>query len=467
MNGAGDIIVAAATPPGRSPRAIIRLSGADLSPIIDRFIDGDLSPREPRPCRLSLDRELGAERRLRGTTDLPILATHLPAPNSYTGEATLEIQLPGNPALIERVLLMFTELPGVRLAEAGEFTRRAYLNGRIDLPTAEGIAATIGAVSDAQLNAAGMLRRGRLGQWATTLVDELAQLLALVEAGIDFVDQDDVVAIAPGKLLEGLQAADQRIGRMLARCRSWGQLEALPWVVLVGEPNVGKSTLFNALLGRDRAVTSDVAGTTRDVLAEPLRLTVGGRDAEVMLVDVAGLDAMTDGLNPRMQSAAHEAIDRAELVIHLVADATDAQSGFLEKARKPNPDAGYVRVRTKADLADARDGGDGLGVSAITGEGLDELRVLIAGHIGGHAVTLAGEAMALQPRHESELHATAHALRAAIDLVDPQRQSSSLGHSELIAGAMRQALDHLAQLGGEMTPDDVIGKVFATFCVGK
>jgi len=460
MSGAGDIIVAAATPPGRSARAMVRFSGPDLSPIIQQYFDGDLPPREPLARRL----------RLGETIALPVLATHLPGPASYTGEDTLEIQLPGNPALIERVLLMFTELRGVRLAEAGEFTRRAYLNGRVDLTAAEGIAATIGAVSDAQLQAAGMLRRGQLGQWAATLVDELAQLLALVEAGIDFIDQDDVVAIAPGRLLTGLEEAAERINQLLRRSRAWGQLEALPRVVLVGQPNVGKSTLFNALLGRDRAVTSNVAGTTRDVLAEPLSLTVGDRQAEVMLVDVAGFDAATLGLNRHMQAAADDAMSRAELILHLVDSDRAPEPGLPAKARLSNDRLRRLTVRTKIDLCPNRDDDAlpvDLAVSPITGEGLDDLRRMIADRIGDRAVALAGEAMALQPRHQEELRGAAAAIRQAIELTEPQRDRNALSGPELIAEPMRAALDRLAQLGGDMSPDEVIGKVFATFCVGK
>lgn len=404
----------------------------------------------------------------RGAATLPCLALYHPAPNSYTGQDTLEIQLPGNPALLERALhALLDTLRGhdatasARLAEAGEFTQRAYTAGRLDLTRAEGVAATISAVSDAQLQAARLLRTGRLGSWAVRLVDELAQLLALVEAGIDFVDQDDVVAIMPRDLDDGLSRVEAELKALMQRSRSWSSLEALPWVVLAGPPNAGKSTLFNALLGHERAVVSDVAGTTRDVLAEPLAIeTDAGERAEVMLVDVAGLDSPAAALDASMQHAARAALDRADLVLW-VRPADDDTSSIPEIGN-----AEIIAVGSKIDAVRQLSHGD-LAVSAHTGDGLDALRRRIAGWIGDRAVTLAGQMLALNSRHHDELSATLADLAEARAMLADQRDAASLRDMELIADRMRVALDHLASLGGAMTPDDVIGKVFATFCVGK
>ena len=463
------IIMAAASPPGRSARAIVRLSGPALSPLCQQLFDRTLPPRELTPCRLHLD----ASR----SVDLPVLAIRFAGPASFTGEDVLEIQLPGNPALIARVLRAVAESgratgQRVGLAEPGEFTRRAFGAGRIDLTEAEGIAATIGAVSDAQLAAAGLLRRGRLGRWSVEQADALAHLLALVEAGIDFVDQDDVVAIAPIRLADGLGAIDAALGKMLASSRAWSTLDAVPWVVMVGPPNAGKSTLFNALLGRQRAVTSDVAGTTRDVLAEPLTIeTADGQRAEVMLADAAGLGAMpSDGAGPldeAMQAAAHEAADRADLLL-LVDEATVDRAAFvdwlaalgIDPARRP-----HLHVGAKADLG--TDAAADLNVSARAGEGLDGLRQAIASRLADRATLLAGEKLALQPRHRHELTAAREALARALAHVEPQRDQPTLDDAELIAATLRQALDRLGELAGQMTPDDVLGRVFATFCIGK
>jgi tRNA modification GTPase len=473
------------------------MSGDDLSPVLD-----DLLRPVPEPRRLSRSRLRGsAEVGVKG--DLPCLALFQPGPRSFTGQDVLELQVPGNPALLERVIrrlleAMRAELGAGRLAEAGEFTRRAFTAGRLDLTRAEGIAATIGAVSDAELRAAELLRRGRLGSWATDLVDRLGHLLALVEAGIDFVDEEDVVPIGPAELESQLQEIEGELDGLMGRSRAWSELQGLPWIVLVGPPNAGKSTLYNRLLGRERAVTSELAGTTRDVLTEPLRIerpgggaeggadggearADGGESAEIMLEDIAGLDEPRRALDRAMQQQAREAIERAELILKL------SPAGEAEDAAVPMPegDAAVLRIGTKADRLDSAErddaarggdsggisggntGGVDLWVSAVTGEGIEALQRRIAEKVGERAVGLAEQMLALQPRHREELTAAREAVHEARAMAGEQRHQRALEGTELIADRMRQGLDRLAALGGAMTPDDVIGKVFATFCIGK
>ena len=476
MNRGHDIIIAPASPPGRGARAMIRLSGHDLDPLIQHLFGRPLTPRELARCRLRLSpaATVSTQTLALHTLTLPVLAMSFSAPRSFTAEHVLEIQFPGHPALIERLLRELLDLPkdalcgrAMRLAEAGEFTRRAFLAGHIDLTRAEGIAATIGAESDAQLQASSMLRQGRLGHWAESLVDRLANLLALVEAGIDFTDQDDVSPIAPAALDAGLAEIQQQVRDLTARSRAWSTLDALPWVVLVGPPNVGKTTLFNALLGYERAVTAPIAGTTRDVLCEPLRLHAADGEAEVMLVDLAGLERPETALQQAAQDAAHRAIQRAELLLWIndrttteaSMDATTALGGDM--TGRPT-----LRVQTKTDLSGSRDDVD-VAVSAMTGQGVDVLQERIAGRLRDRAVALSGQVLALQPRHAEALQLTADQLDAARALLDDQRAAAALADMELIAEPMRAALDALGALGGQISPDDVIGRVFATFCVGK
>jgi tRNA modification GTPase len=270
--------------------------------------------------------------------------------------------------------------------------------------------------------------------------------------------QEDVVAIGPRELLRRLDRLRDRIRDQLDRSVGTEQLQALPWVVLTGEPNSGKSTLFNALLGRTRAVVSEIAGTTRDVLAEPLSIETAQGPAEVMLVDLAGADSGESPLDRKMRAAARAAIERSDLTLHCL-PADEAAPGSAEGDR--------LVVRTKTDLAGATAFGAGLGVSARTGHGLDVLRAAIARRLADRAVSLAADAMALGPRHESALGAAARSLAEATGLVEPCRDQRHLRHPELIAAAMRTGLDDLGQLAGEVTPDEVLGRIFSTFCVGK
>ena len=370
------------------------------------------------------------------------------APRSYTGQCVTELQVPGHPALLDR-LLHQTIAAGARLAEPGEFTFRAYTAGKIDLTRAEGIAATITAESQGQLRAAKMLRRGMLGSLAAEIVETLGQQLALVEAGIDFVDQEDVVPIAPKELDENLNQVRHRLAELLDHSRSWGTIEAVPRTVLVGPPSCGKSTLFNALLGRQRAVVDPQPGTTRDVLEESLQLTDRrGRDIETMLVDIAGLDRPDAALDRQIQRLARRAIERADLLL-------------VVNGSEPIADVLKLHLHTKSDLGP----GPGLNVSARTGHNLNTLRAAIAERLGDRGISVAADSLVLQPRHETALRATLESIDTARRLLEPDKLM--IESNELVASHLRSALDELAGLGGQLTPDDVIGRVFATFCVGK
>lgn len=451
-----DTIVAVASPPGRSPRGLLRVSGPGTGRVLDHLLEA--TPGVPRclvPVRIRRSR-------------LPALLLRFASPASYTGEDAAELQVPGNAALLDRLLHQAIGAPAshARLAEPGEFSFRAYTAGRIDLTQAEGVAATISAISDSQLRAATLLRQGKLGHAAQGMVEALGTLLALVEAGIDFTDQEDVVPIAPADLRDRLTAERGALDRLLRNSRPWGAVEALPRVVLVGPPSAGKSTLFNALLGLERVVIDPLPGTTRDVIEEPLTVTdPAGRPVELMLVDVAGLDTPGAGLlDAAAQDAAHAAIRRADLVLRV----TPADTALGD--RDLPCDAGdALRVLTKADLLprDTPPGWADLCVSAEHDEGLAALRGLLGERLGSRGVSVSGDMLALQPRHESALQTAAARLDTVISLLSEAPDAGPLPEIELLADALRSALDALAMLGGRLTPDEVIGRVFATFCVGK
>ncbi len=499
-----DTIIAIASPPGRAPRGIVRISGVDTFALLALLVspsplgiglrgegiqfpspvgrgvrdEGGLCNGSAQQARAVIKARLSIPSNNSSNLNLPVLLLTFPAPHSYTGEHAAELQLPGNPHLLERVVNHMlrsareAQFPA-RLAEPGEFTARAFFNGRISLTQAEGVAATISAVSDAQLRAAATLRSGGLGDMARRLADRLADALALVEAGIDFTDEEDVVAIPPRELHARLAELRDDLARQLDHAVGFEQLQAIPWVVIAGPPNAGKSTLFNALLGRERAVVSDIAGTTRDVLAEPLHVATAHGDAEIMLVDLAGLDdADPSVLNRRMQQRARDAIDRAELILHC--EAVDAPSETSRRPLAVSRGEPTIVLCTKADVhprnvdrgrSDHRS--RSLHVSAITGEGLAELRGAIAARLADRAVSLAADAMALHPRHQAAMAAALAHLNGALATLEPAVGERSLRDAELIASSMRNALDELSILAGDISPDDVLGRIFASFCVGK
>ncbi len=456
-----DTIVAVSSPPGRAYRGLIRLSGEQSRDILKGLL--------ARTDSLGLSGVMTPVRL--ADPSVPAMACLYVAPHSYTGQDMVELQVPGHPALLDRLVHRAIET-GARLAEPGEFTFRAFVGGKMDLTEAEGVAATIHAASDGQLRAAAHLRHGELARLSRELVDDLGSCLALVEAGIDFTDQEDVVPISASNLDRRLAELVHRLGQLLANSRSWGEVESLPKVVLVGPPSAGKSTLFNALLGKERAVIDPMPGTTRDVLSEPLKLTdAQGVDREVMLVDIAGLDPANVSprhmLDEEAQTLARRAIEQADLLIRVL-DPTTPDTRIL--ALPPNIPT--IEVLTKADLIGhetntTTEKQEVLAVSAVTGTNLDRLRLVLMDQLGKQAVSVSGEVLALQPRHERSLSVGKELLEEARHALAGSTDRQAIGDVELVADLLRQALDELAALGGELTPDDVIGKVFATFCVGK
>lgn len=397
---------------------------------------------------------------LTASATLPLLLMTFPAPHSYTGEDSLELVFAGNPHVADRILAVLTSLPCVRLAHPGEFTARAFLNRRLSLDQAEGVAAAIAARTDEQLAAAQQLLAGTTGAMYRHWADDCATLLALVEAGIDFTDQEDVVAITSRDLAAragGLaDALDAHIG-VRAGDESRG---SLPTVAIAGAPNAGKSTLFNALLARERAVTSPTAGTTRDVLREELDLSrdVPGAGS-VVLMDLAGLSETPQGvIDAAAQDLARGMVARADVVLWCDPSGafreTESPAALRVKGENGHAQA-IIRVRTFGDQPAAGVDESTISVCALDRWNLGALRRAIADH--ACAASAAGVA-AILPRHRRCLTAARDALRAAAVCAQTP---------ELAATNLRTALDELSQLVGAISPDDIIGRVFSLFCVGK
>jgi len=469
----GDTIAAPASGGGVGPRAILRVSGPATSAAIAALGAVELAAAGPGACTAVLTIPTA-----RGAAELPTLVVMFRSPRSFTGEDALELQIPGNPALVQRVMQVILAVEGVRAAAPGEFTARAFLSGKLTAEQAEGVAAVIAARSDAELESARRLVQGRTGERYRRLADELAGALALVEAGIDFTDQEDVVPITRSDLLQRLRAVEAGL-KELAGPQTANESEAdEPVVVLAGAPNAGKSTLFNALLGRTRAVVSDIPGTTRDAVAERLDLAArgwlpGGQGfgvGSVMLVDLAGLDealATRSALDEAGQAAAGLAIERADVVV-LCDPAGRFDSAELRRAgdRAAARGAVVVRVRTKADLAGAcgADAEHAIAVCGLDGWNLGALARAIAD--AAESARPGGTSLVL-PRHRRALHGALTGVGSAVAALRQQAGGQAIQSVELVASSMRSALDELGEIAGRIGPDDIIGRVFATFCIGK
>ncbi len=448
-----DAILAAATPPGFSARALVRLSGPGVFELLRKWTATSDRPL-PNPPSRGLFVVAG---RIAGLS-LPLVIAVFPGPRSFTGEDVAELLLPGNPHLLQRVideLLALAAATGasMRRANPGEFSARAYLNDRMSLEQAEGVAALIAAENAEEMDAAQRLLRGERGGQYRALAEETATLLALVEAGIDFTDQEDVVAIAPGDLRRRLETLVHEIHAIVGAAAGEEADRALPRVVLAGRPNAGKSTLFNVLLGRPRAVVSPIAGTTRDVLEE--ELTLG--ESRVLLCDCAGIEeARAMGVVAEaMQQRTRDAIEHADVVLWC------DPSGRFDAADLPPTRARLIRVQTKADMAHSRANahGEAIEVSALDGFNVATLRRAIDDQAWGSRRTT----RTLPARHRRALTTAASGLRHACEASAGER----LRDPEVVASHLRGALDALGELTGRLTPDDVLGRVFATFCVGK
>lgn len=457
------IIVACASPPAASLRGVIRASGEGAL----RLLDASTEPSASGPG--------GGIRTLRlPGLRLPCVALAHPAPRSFTGQESFELLLPGNPrllAMVEDALLQAAEGAGVhaRRAEAGEFTARAFHNGRLTLEAAEGVEAVIRAADDAALQAARRLLDGTAGAEVDAWSGRVAELLALVEAGIDFTDEEDVVAVAPARAAAACRAVAADIRGALDARRGRAAAAQLPVVLLVGEANAGKSTLFNALLGRVRTLAAPTAGTTRDAIRERVTLAAG---VDAILVDLPGA-GRHDPEAAAIVSAAAEGADL--LLLCMSADARDAGMETGSSAGRGAAVPGHATVdadlprllvRTKSDLAAARPGEDAVRVCAPRGEGLQALRRAMEERLQRRAAASEGARHVL-PRHAAALSAAASALEAAVRHAQTERSEGPWSAPELMASHLREALHHLGQIRGATTPDDVLALVFGRFCIGK
>ena len=438
-----DPIVALATPPGRSAVAVVRVSGDGALDVVERVVPG-LPGLAPRVATLA--RFVAADGSLidRG------LATVFRAPASFTGEDLVELSCHGGLATPAR-LLAALQRAGARPATAGEFTRRAVLNGKLGLLEAEAIADLVDSRAPMQARAALDQLDGGLRRRLEALRERAVELQALLTYQIDFPDEDDgPVPIEALRAAHGALLDDVR--RLLATAPGAERLRAGALVVLAGRPNAGKSSLFNALLGAERTLVTELPGTTRDAVE-------AGTTCEgwpIRLVDTAGLHAPEARLDQLGVEVSRRYLGAADLVLLCV----EGERALEGEERDIARDARALVVRTKADLAPAVTRADALHVSAVTGEGLEALRLAIAARTfgaGGDAL----EPTLLRERHRDALG------RADDELVAAAGHLGARGDALLASHHLRMATGHLEELIGAVVADDVLARVFADFCVGK
>ena len=436
-----DTITACATPPGVSALAIIRLSGPHALAIAQKLGDRDLPPRKPLAVRLQLQKQ-----------DLDeAVVTFWPNPKSYTGEDLVEISCHGNPLIVETLLQTLCKL-GARMARPGEFTERAFLSGRIDLTRAEAVLDVLHARSERALLAAQRALAGKLSNHLMADRERLLNLLARIEAWIDFPDEDIQPEVGDGFQSE-VSALLKSSAQLLSTAPLGHRLRSGYRLVLAGPPNVGKSSLLNTLLGNNRAIVSSTPGTTRDTVEESIVLA----GFPVRLIDTAGLRPSTDPVELEGMARTRTAMVSADLVLALIDRTQLVDPCRQEWERLGNK---VLKVLTKGDLPQVSKE-DGLLVSSQTGTGLDELRRTITHRLTENVTAPGSDEIAINARHEDALRRASEALAAALSSLNAKAVP------ELVASDLRQALQALESILGVGTSEDVLDRLFAQFCIGK
>jgi tRNA modification GTPase len=446
-----DTIVAQATPPGRGGIGIVRLSGPK-TPELAILLLGEL----PAPRRATFGRFLdGAHQPIDAG-----LALYFPAPHSYTGENVLELQGHGGPVVQEALVARAVEL-GARRALPGEFTQRAFLNDKLDLTQAEAIADLIDAGSRAAARAAMRSLQGEFSVMVKGVTETLIDLRMYVEAALDFAEEE-IDFLADRALGQRLQEVRDHFDEVEQSARQGRLLREGMTVVIAGRPNAGKSSLLNRLAGYDAAIVTPLPGTTRDVLRE--RIDIDGMPLHVL--DTAGLRPALDVAEEEGIRRAHSEMLRADRVLFVI-DAAEDPTGnaYQEECARLPPEVAVTLVFNKCDLAvgiplaDTLSGPQRITISAATGQGIGALRAHLKSCMGYDA--LDGGTISARARHlEALARARAHVEAAARELAERRA-------GELVAEELRSAQQALGEITGEFTTEDLLGRIFAGFCVGK
>ncbi len=443
MTGLTDTIVAAATPPGTGGVGIVRISG-EKTEHIARTLLGSLP--EPRFAAHRAFRDAGGQKLDAG------LALYFPAPASFTGESVLELHGHGGPLVISLIVEAVVAM-GARRAEPGEFSRRAFLNDKLDLTQAEAIADLINAGTTQAARAALRSLSGAFSSAVDALAEQLVRLRMHVEAAIDF-PEEEIDFLSDDRLLRRLNECADAFALLQEQTKQGRVLRDGFQVVIVGKPNAGKSSLLNLLSGQEAAIVTEVAGTTRDILRE--QIDIDGLAVE--LVDTAGLRENPERVEEEGIRRARAALQSADAVLW-IQDATDPEQGEIDESIPGGTPV--TVVHNKIDLCDgpAQERGGRIGLSAKTGEGLPALRQHIR-KLAGYE-NLGEGAFTARKRH---LHALE---RAAMHFATGRTALEETRAGELLAEELRLSHQALGEITGAVSSDDLLGRIFSQFCIGK
>jgi tRNA modification GTPase len=449
-----DTIAAIATPPGKGGVGIVRVSGALAKTLAETITGRQLTPRMAHYGPFLDDF---------GDAIDEGLALFFPGPNSFTGEDVLELQGHGGPIILDCLLRRVTEL-GARIARPGEFSERAFLNDKMDLTQAEAIADLIEASSEQAARNAVHSLQGAFSKEIHTLVEALIQLRIYVEAAIDF-PEEEIDFLGDGKVANDLQGIVQQLQQVKHAARQGSILREGMQVVIAGRPNAGKSSLLNALSGRDSAIVTHIEGTTRDVLREHIHID----GMPLHIIDTAGLRDSPDEVEQIGIERAWQEIHRADRILMVVdstsTEHTDARSIWPEFVDALKDTSHLTLILNKSDLRPntefprADSAHPVISLSAKSGDGIDQLRAHLKKCMGFTGTTEGG--YTARRRHLDALD------RAEQLLVTGQEQLLSLGAGELLAEDLRQAQNTLGEITGDFTPDELLGRIFSSFCIGK
>jgi len=441
-----DTIAAIATPPGNGGVGIIRISGPAV-----KQIAGQLTKKELKPRHAVFSAFLD-------TNNITIdsgLILFFPGPHSYTGEDTLELQGHGGSVVLDMLLKRVLEL-GARLARPGEFTERAFLNGKLDLAQAEAVADLIESSTEQSVRSAQKSMQGVFSGQVNALVEELTELRIYVEAAIDFVDEE-IDFLSDGLVEKKISQLADKVTDILNTAQQGQLLRDGMTVVLAGKPNAGKSSLLNALTGQETAIVTDIAGTTRDVLRE--RIQIDGMPLHV--IDTAGLRDSNNVVEKEGIKRAHQEIEKADRVLLLI-DSTDPESESVVKTLPP--DIQITKIYNKIDLMGIEPEivqtahGCHIYLSIKTGAGMDLLRKHLKQVVGFNDAM--DDVFIARRRHIEALKTGKQFIQHALQQL--QQQSG-----ELVAEDLRQAQNSLAEITGEVSSDELLGRIFSSFCIGK